>query len=87
MINDEKRRRSQIARLGAHSKWAACRDRSEATAKARAAAEARFEKIVDPDGTMTPAARAKAAEAARKAHFQRMALQSAKARRRHRGDG
>jgi hypothetical protein len=37
--------------------------------------------MVDPDGTMPPEARAKAAEAAKQAHFTRMAFLSAKARR------
>jgi len=41
---------------------------------------ARFEKLVDPDGTLTPEARAKAAEAAKRAHYTRMAFNSAKRR-------
>jgi hypothetical protein len=40
----------------------------------------RFEREVDPDGTLPPAERAKRAESARKAHFARMALLSAQAR-------
>jgi hypothetical protein len=36
---------------------------------------------VDPDGTLTPQARAQRAEHARKAYFQRLALKSAQARR------
>jgi hypothetical protein len=40
-----------------------------------------FEAKVDPDGTMDPVERAKRAESARKEHFARMALLSAKARR------
>jgi hypothetical protein len=42
----------------------------------------RFEDQVDPDRTMSGAARAKAAESARKAHFAQLALKSAQARRR-----
>ncbi|MGA7419848.1 MAG: hypothetical protein WB765_05785 [Acidimicrobiales bacterium] len=42
----------------------------------------RFERAVDPDGTLDPAVRAKRAEHARKAYFLGLALKSAKARRR-----
>ncbi|WP_370332603.1 hypothetical protein [Mycolicibacterium hippocampi] len=42
----------------------------------------KFERQVDPDGTLPSAERARRAEHARKAHFQRMALKSAQARRR-----
>jgi hypothetical protein len=48
---------------------------------------ARFEQQVDPDGVMTPEARAKAAEAAKRAHYKRMAFNSAKARRARREGG
>lgn len=68
-------------RIGAYEMWSRTGDRTARTAKARAAAEDRFEKLVDPEGKLTAAERAKRAEAARKAHFQRMALLSAKARR------
>jgi hypothetical protein len=40
----------------------------------------KFEEQVDPDGTLPPAERAKRAEHARKAHFKRLALKSARAR-------
>jgi hypothetical protein len=42
---------------------------------------ATFEAQVDPDGILEPAERARRAESARKAHFGRLALASAKARR------
>ena len=42
----------------------------------------KFERQVDPHGELTQAERAKRAENARKAHYQRMALKSARARRR-----
>lgn len=67
--------------LAAHEKWALCPDRTAATAPARAAFEKRFETLVDPDGALTPKERAKRAANARQAHFQRMALKSAKSRR------
>ena len=43
---------------------------------------ARFEIQVDPKGTLPPDERARRAEHARKAHFQRLALASARSRRR-----
>jgi len=43
---------------------------------------AKFEREVDPEGLLLPAERARRAENARKAHFQRMALKSVRARRR-----
>jgi len=42
---------------------------------------ARFEREVDPDGTLPPEERARRAEHKRKAYFARLALKSAKARR------
>lgn len=42
----------------------------------------KFEQQVDPDGVLTPGERATRAEHARKAHFKRLALKSAQARRR-----
>ncbi|MBX7431119.1 hypothetical protein JDV09_03190 [Mycobacterium sp. Y57] len=74
--------RSQIAQIAAHTKWAQTQDRTAATAPARKAMLDKFEKQVDPDGVLTPAERAKRAANARKAHFQRLALKSAQARRR-----
>ena len=73
--------RSLVASIAAHESWAKCDDRSARTAKARKAALDRFEKEVDPEGVLTPAERAKRAEHARKAYFQRLALKSAQARR------
>jgi hypothetical protein len=76
---------STRGRLGAYESWARTDDRSARTAPARKAASERFEREVDPDGKLAPAERAKRAEFARKAFFTRMALASAKARRRRRG--
>jgi hypothetical protein len=69
-------------RVGAYQRWAFTEDRRAATAAARAAFLDRFEREVDPDGTLAPAERARRAAYARKAHFTRMAYLSAKARRR-----
>jgi hypothetical protein len=72
--------RALAARIAAHSKWAIT-DPVEGTAAARAAFLDRFEQQVDPDGSLSPAERARRAEHARKAYFTRLALASAKARR------
>jgi hypothetical protein len=74
--------RSLRARIAAHTSWANTENRSARTAAARAAMMDRFEKQVDPDGTMPPAERAKRAENARKAHYLAMAAKSAEVRRR-----
>jgi hypothetical protein len=74
--------RALQGRLGAHTKWANTTDRTGATAPGRAAFEARFERQVDPDGTMDPVQRARLAKSARSAWFARLALQSAQSRRR-----
>lgn len=75
----QRRLRSQIA---ADESWARTPDRSARTAAARRAADARFEKMVDPDGVLTVEERGKRAANARRAHYRRMALQSARARAR-----
>jgi hypothetical protein len=76
--------RTTKARIAAHESWAKTPDRARRTAPAREAADARFERLVDPNGTMRPADRAKAAQSARAAHFRRLALASHEARRRNR---
>ena len=67
--------------IGAHESWARTDDRAARTAPARKAALERFERQVDPDGTLEPAERARRAEHARRAYFLRLALKSAQARR------
>lgn len=81
MSNLTPAQRVMRARIAAYESWAHTPDRAARTAKARAAAAARFERLVDPEGVLTPAERAKRAEAARRAHFQRMAFKSAQVRR------
>ena len=61
-------RRDQ-ARLAAHRRWANCDDRTAATAKARKAANDRFEQQIDPDRQLDPAERARRADHARRAHL------------------
>lgn len=76
--------RTTKARIAAHTSWAKTPDRSRRTAPARQAALERFERLVDPDGRMTPQQREQAAESARQAHYRTMALKSHAARRRKR---
>ncbi len=73
--------RALQARAAAHASWALTPDPAARTAPARRAAEDRFEKQVDPDGTLPAEERARRAEHARKAYFLRLALKSAQARR------
>ena len=77
--------RSLAARIGAHSLHAKY-DPRETTRAARAAFLDKFERTADPDGTLGPGERRRRAKHLRSAHFTRMALKSAQARRR-RGNG
>ncbi len=77
--------RSLLGQIAAHESWAHTDDRAARTAPARKAALDRFEREVDPEGTLTPQERARRAEHARKAYFARLALKSAQARRARRG--
>jgi len=54
---------------------------NDTAAVGRAAFLAKFDREVDPDGTLAPEERAQRAMAARKAHFARLAYLSAIARR------
>lgn len=73
--------RTLRARLAAHASWANTADRSARTAPARRAYMKRFERQVDPDGSLDSAERARRAEHAMRAHMTRAALKSAQARR------
>jgi hypothetical protein len=73
-------RRALRARMAAHLLHAGIPDAAAHTAPARAAFLARFEREVDPDGTLDPGERTRRAEHARKAYFLRLALASAHAR-------
>ncbi len=70
---------SLAGRIGAftvHARY----DSRELTKPARAAFLRTFEQEVDPEGVLEPEERARRAAAARKAHFARMAYESAKRR-------
>ena len=73
--------RRLVAQIAAHESWANTPDRSARTKAARDALLAKFEQQADPDGTLDPAERARRAEHLRKAHYARLALASAQARR------
>lgn len=66
------------SRLAAHSLHAQGKTN---TGPARVAFDARWGREVDPEGVLSPDERAKRAAHAKQAHFQRMALKSAQARR------
>ena len=78
MSNSE---RQLAARIAAHESWARTTDRAARTANGRTALMAKFEMEVDPEGVLPPQERAVRAEHLRKAYFQRLALKSARARR------
>lgn len=78
--------RSLQARLAAHVLHSRVKDPSAHTAPARTAFLDRFEQEVDPDGLLPPVERQRRASHARKAYFTRLALASAKARRRDGND-
>ena len=73
---EQRRLRAQAGAYASHVNHTG----SERTAAARAAQQARFEREVDPDGTLPPDERARRAELARKAHMARVSLASAQAR-------
>ncbi|WP_410669148.1 hypothetical protein [Amycolatopsis sp. cmx-4-68] len=68
--------------IGAHTSWANTTDRAARTAPARKASLERFEREVDPDGTLPPEERARRATHKRKAYFLGLAAKSAASRRR-----
>lgn len=71
--------RSLRARMAVHRSWAKTSDRTKRTAPARRGLDARFEREVDPDGTLPPDERAVRAASARKAYYAELALKSSKA--------
>ena len=58
----------------------------ELVRNARAGFIAKFEREADPDGVLTPKERARRADALYRAHMTRLAMASAKARRKNSGD-
>lgn len=74
---EEASQRGRIGALVLHSRY----DAKQTTAKARQTFLSSFEHQVDPGGLLSPEERQRRAGYARKAHFARLALASAKARR------
>lgn len=72
--------RTLQARAAAHISWAKTVNPAARTEAARRAFLARFERQVDPDGTLDPEDRARRAAHARKAFFAQLALRGAQAR-------
>jgi hypothetical protein len=73
--------RALRASIAGNASWAYTENRTARTQPGRDAMWEKFYNQVDPDRKLTPAERDKRAVNARKAHFQRLALKSAKARR------
>jgi hypothetical protein len=68
--------RGRIGAFALHAQY----DPRDTTRAAREAFLAKFEREVDPDGLLSPEERIRRAEYARKAHFTRLALASARKR-------
>ena len=81
MTPEQRRRRARIA---AHASWAKTVDRTARTAAATKAFCERFEREVDPDGTLRPELRAEMARHALTAYMLRLAERSASMRGRAR---
>lgn len=68
-------------RIAAEISWARTRDRAARTRPAREAFLKRFEKEVDPDGTLPPEERRRRAEHAKRAYMLHLAKRSAVVRK------
>lgn len=74
--------RRLAGQIAANTRWAHETDRVAATAPARKAAANKWLRLADPDGTLPPDEAARRADSLKRAHFQRLALASAKSRAR-----
>ncbi|MGH3464912.1 MAG: hypothetical protein ACRDP9_25885 [Kribbellaceae bacterium] len=72
--------RTLRARIAANTRWAGDEDRKAHGDRAQRGLRARFEREVDPDGTLPEKERKRRAESLYKAHMARLALKSSKAR-------
>ena len=68
-------------RIAAEISWSRTTDRSARTRAAREAFLSRFEREVDPDGSLPPDERRRRAQHALRAHMLRLAKRSVRARR------
>jgi hypothetical protein len=67
------------AQIAANSRWSR-EDPAPTAARGHAGLLARFEREVDPDGTLSPQERARRTQAALRTHMQRLALRSSQTR-------
>lgn len=72
--------RSMRASKAANTRWSRTSS-ADASEQARRRILDRFDRLVDPEGTMDPGERVRRADQARRAHFTGLALKAAKARR------
>jgi hypothetical protein len=86
MVAKDPETRRLIAQIGANTAHSRNSGR-DMTAGARAANDAKWDREVDPDGTLDPAERARRAAHARKAHMHRLALKSAQVRKARKAAG
>lgn len=71
-----------VAKIAAAERWGRTSDRTAATEPARRGLRAKFEREVDPDGTLPPAERERRVGDLMRAHMLRMSLKARTARRR-----
>jgi hypothetical protein len=74
--------RSLRGKIAGYSSWEKTQNRTARTQRGRDVFRESFADKVDPDHLLSPVERAKAGEAAYRAHMARLAFKSAKARRR-----
>jgi hypothetical protein len=67
------------AQIAANTRWSR-EDPAPTAARGHAGLLARFEREIDPDGTLSPQERARRTRAALRAHMKRLALRSSQAR-------
>ena len=73
--------RSLVAQIAAAERWGRTRDRTAATAPARAGLRAKFAREVDPTGALGPAEVERRVEQLMRAHMLRMSLKAKGSRR------
>jgi hypothetical protein len=71
----------QRASIASNTRWGREQNRTKATSKARAALYDKFLREADPEGRLSIEERERRAASLRKAHYMKLAVLSAKARR------
>lgn len=80
MAAKDPERRVLIARIAAAERWGRVADRAKATAPARTGLRLKFEREIDPDGTLEPAELERRVNHLVRAHMLRMSLAASAAR-------